>query len=371
MKILSTLLLAFCLITACSTVKEESRITEDFNYNWKFNLGDNTDAYKVEFNDGEWRTLNLPHDWSIEEGYQKEGTASSTGFVSGGIGWYRKSFKLPASDQGKQVRIVFDGVYNNSSVWINGHFLGKRPYGYSSFVYDLSKYLKYGDAENIIAVKVNRTNYVDSRWYTGSGIYRKVQLIKTAPLHIAQWGVQITTPEVTKEKATVDVKVSLTNTNGDDLKEVKINYQILNQNGNVVTQKVIDVKSEVEKNSLSIPNPMLWSLEKPNLYSLKVELLQGEKILDDASETFGVRTFNFDANTGFSLNGKKMKIKGVNLHHDAGAVGAAVPKGVWEYRVERLQSIGVNAIRFAHNPHSIELLEVSDEMGMLVMKFVL
>ncbi len=366
MKIFSTLTFIICLITSCATVKQESRIIEDFNYNWKFNLGDAPQAFSLDFDDANWDLLNLPHDWSIHEGYQKDGTASSTGFVPGGIGWYRKSFKLPEGDKGKKVSIMFDGVYNNSSVWINGHLLGKRPYGYSSFSYDLTDHLTYGDKENIISVKVNHKNYVDSRWYTGSGIYRKVQLIKTAQLHVAQWGVQITTPKVIKEQATVDVKVDLVNPKSK-FEDLKIKYQVFDQKGSLVKQEEAEVNNVSNKISLIIDNPTLWSLDSPNLYSLKVEVLSQGKLVDDVTEVFGIRTFDFDANTGFSLNGKRMKIKGVNLHHDAGAVGAAVPKSIWEYRIDRLKSIGVNAIRFAHNPHSKELLEACDEMGILVM----
>ncbi|WP_298319459.1 sugar-binding domain-containing protein [uncultured Aquimarina sp.] len=366
MKKLSYILVLLILIS-CSETNTE-RVVENFNDNWKFNLGNQPNAYKSSFDDTSWRTLNVPHDWSIEKGYKKEGeTASSTGFVQGGIGWYRKDFIVTEEDKGKEISVLFDGVYNNSSVWINGQFLGKRPNGYSSFSYDLSEHLNYDGTKNTIAVKVDRTAYVDSRWYTGSGIYRKVRLIKKSPINIAQWGVQITTPKVTESSATISVNTSLKN-NGKSNKNLSLVYTVSHNNVEIISKK-IDLKKTlvVPKMEIEIATPKLWSTEKSNLYSLKVALYQNNALVDNTTETFGIRTFNFDAKKGFTLNGKSLKIKGVNLHHDAGAVGAAVPKGIWEYRVNKLKSIGVNAIRFAHNPHSKELLEVCDEQGVLVM----
>ncbi len=358
------------VLSSCISTQEtfNSRSTEDFNQNWKFHLGEKTNAQENNFDDASWRTLSVPHDWSIEEGYQKENTAASTGFVPGGIGWYRKTFNLSESDKGKNVRILFDGVYNNSKVWINGQLLGERPNGYISFWYDLTPHLKYGKEENVIAVRVDRQMYIDARWYTGSGIYRKVQLIKTNPVHLAQWGVQITTPEVTKESATLSIASELASGATQDFSKVSIRYTVLNNNKTIVkgeTDKLSNAK--VSPFVLKIPNPELWSVDHPNLYQLVTQVVQDGKVVDETIETFGIRTFRFDSNKGFFLNGKNRKIKGVNLHHDAGAVGAAATKAIWEYRVDQLKSIGVNAIRFAHNPHAKELLEVCDEKGMLVM----
>ncbi|WP_341220729.1 sugar-binding domain-containing protein [Polaribacter atrinae] len=356
-------------IASCSK-KDNFRIVEDFNQNWKFSLANQSNSEAFNFDDTNWRTLNVPHDWSIEKGYQKEGeTASSTGFVVGGIGWYRKSFTLKAEDKEKYISVQFDGVYNNSEVWINGHFLGKRPNGYSSFSYNLSDYLKFDGSKNVIAVKVYRKAYADSRWYTGSGIYRKVQLIKQSKLHIAQWGVQITTPEVSEEKAVVHINTKLENASTKVFSNLSLNYKIIDNNGNEITKndKEISNIDEIANIEIDIKNPKLWSTKTANLYKLEVKLLQNGKIIDNSTETFGIRIIDFDANKGFFLNGKNVKIKGVNLHHEAGAVGAAVPKAIWEYRIKKLKSIGVNAIRFAHNPHAIELLEVCDAEGMLVM----
>ena len=361
-------LLGILCITSCSK-NDTNRIVEDFNDDWKFSLANESNAQEVTFNDKDWRVLNVPHDWSIEQGYKKEGTASSTGFVEGGIGWYRKSFTLNNDDKDKHITILFDGVYNNSEVWINGHFLGKRPYGYSSFSYNLTNHLNFDGSENIIAVKVNREAYADSRWYTGSGIYRKVQLIKKSKLHIAQWGIQITTPKITDENAVININTELENTSAKDLSNLSLSYKIMDNNGNEVSKndKTISNIEEIANIKIELKNPKLWSTETANLYKLEVNLLQNGKIIDNTTETFGIRTIRFDANKGFFLNGRNVKIKGVNLHHEAGAVGAAVPKGIWEYRIKILKSIGVNAIRFAHNPHAKELLEVCDSEGILVM----
>lgn len=353
------------LLAACQNDKS-AREVEDFNSAWKFHLGDVENAQELTYDDADWTTLNVPHDWSIEAGYQQEGTAASTGFVPGGIGWYRKTFDLPKSDEGKHISIVFDGVYNNSTVWINGHKLGFRPNGYSTFTYDLSPYLNF-ESSNTIAVEVDRKAYADSRWYTGSGIYRKVQLIKKQPLHIAQWGIRITTPDVSKEEASVNVKVDLENASNEIVGDVAVNLSIYDNAGELISvkQQILDQLSL--ETTLQVKTPQLWSVDSPSLYSLKAEVLHNNKLVDNTTETFGIRYFKFDANEGFSLNGKRMKLKGVNLHHDAGAVGSAVPKSLWEYRVDKLKSIGVNAIRMSHNPHSKELMEVCDEKGILVM----
>jgi len=367
MKILQLFLIIILGVTSCK--EGQSRSIEDFNYNWKFNLGDESKASEPDFNDNNWKSITVPHDWSIEAGYLKEGeTASSTGFVPGGIGWYRKAFTLNPEDKDKHISVLFDGVYNNSSVWINGHFLGKRPYGYSSFSYDLTNHLKI-EGDNVIAVKVDRKAYVDSRWYTGSGIYRKVQLIKKSKLHLKQWGIKITTPDVTEKSAKVAITTEINVLDILEYAKLSLRYLVEDFNGNAVTS-MEDQISNVEtvfNHQLTVNNPKLWSTLSPNLYTLKVELLHEGKVIDNTTEIFGIRTFNFDAKKGFFLNKKPLKIKGVNLHHDAGAVGTAVPKALWEYRVEQLKSIGVNAIRFAHNPHSVELLEVCDEKGILVM----
>ncbi|MDG1803908.1 sugar-binding domain-containing protein, partial [Flavicella sp.] len=368
MRIISLSITILLLFVACSQEKNNSRETIDFNKNWKFELVEDAKASSPSYDDSEWRVLDVPHDWSIEKGYNKEKGAASTGFVEGGMGWYRKHFSLSEEDKDKVIEVLFDGVYNNSSVWINGHFLGKRPYGYSSFSYNLTDYLNYDGSENILAVQVDRKAFIDSRWYTGSGIYRNVHLIKKNKMHIKQWGVQITIPVVSKDRAELAVVTNLSEAVGINSSDVLVKYSVFDADDNVVTttEQKAEGKSKLS-NTLLIENPRLWGVDSPNLYRLKVELLKSGEQIDVASEVFGIRTFNFDANKGFSLNGENMKIKGVNLHHDGGAVGAAVPKAIWEYRIDKLKSIGVNAVRMSHNPHSTELMEVCDEKGILVM----
>lgn len=368
MRNLFYIVITVLLFVSCKQTSSETRIVEDFNNDWKFSLVDNNEASKIEYSDVDWEQLNVPHDWSMELGYTQENSAASTGFVPGGIGWYRKAFKLSSDDKNRSISILFDGVYNNSKVWINGHLLGERPNGYSSFAYDLSDYLNFEGKDNVLAVKVDRTAYVDSRWYTGSGIYRKVQLIKTSPIHIAQWGIQITTPKVSNDFAEVTITTKLENNKNVPAENLTLKYSVIDETGVKVSEsnEVLD-NSLLNKTIIKVDKPALWDVENPNLYVLKVEVFQNKKLIDETTETFGIRSFNFDSNKGFFLNGKNLKIKGVNLHHDAGAVGTAVPKAVWEYRIDKLQSIGVNAVRMSHNPHSVELMEVCDEKGILVM----
>ncbi|EMI56862.1 sugar-binding domain-containing protein [Rhodopirellula sallentina] len=347
------------------------RVTEDFNFGWLFAKCDRSDGSIAVIPDADlkFQKINLPHDWSIRESYRQENTAASTGFLPGGVAWYRKSFRLPASDRGRNIRIEFDGVYCRSDVWINGHHLGFRPNGYSSFSYDLTPHLRFGDSTNEIIVKVDHSAYVDSRWYTGSGIYRNVRLVKTAPTHIPQWGVRVTTPLVREDHAAINVRVEIeksstqTTTAGEPIVEVCV-FEGDDRVSDIVRASKQD---DGYRANVGLPNPKRWSTESPFLYRLVVNVRDTEKTLDRVETTFGIRTIRFDADRGFFLNDVSTKIKGVNLHHDAGAIGAAVPKAVWRYRLAKLKSIGVNAIRMSHNPHSVELLDLCDEMGMLVM----
>ncbi|MGY0565834.1 MAG: glycoside hydrolase family 2 TIM barrel-domain containing protein, partial [Paraglaciecola chathamensis] len=256
-----------------------------------------------------------------------------------------------------------------AEVWINGHFAGGRPNGYSSFTVDLTSHAVVG--ENVVTVKVNRTAYNDARWYTGSGIYRDVRLIKTNKNHIGHWGVQVLTPKVSKNKATltINTKLVLTDLASQKEKELYLDIRILDPNGNEVETSSINVSTYYATHidsELSLQQPQLWSLEQPALYTAEVSLRRKNAVVDSTRTRFGVRSIAFDANRGFLLNGKSTELKGVNLHHDAGAVGAAVPKEIWRYRLEKLQSVGVNALRLAHNPHSTDLLDLADEMGFLV-----
>lgn len=364
MKLPISLLLIITAILVVSCAQAQHRTVEDFNFNWKFTKGEHVNAAAIAFDDAAWANVRLPHDWSIQAGYQPTGTAASTGFSEGGIGWYRKVFQIPKSDQGRVIWIEFDGVYCQSEVWINGTKLGLRPNGYASFSYDLTEHIQYG-ADNVIAVKVNHSAYADSRWYTGSGIYRDVRLVKTAKVHIPQWGVKMTTPEVDANKATVHIETEIQG--ADD--KVEIDISIFNQNQRLVSSLEGQLlgDNKVVTQDLIIENPDLWSIETPNLYTARIDVKHKGKVVDQLSQRFGIRTFRFDPDEGFFLNGNRVKIKGANLHHDVGALGAAATKASWEYRIAKLKSIGVNALRMAHNPHSPLLMDVCDEMGMLVM----
>lgn len=314
--------------------------------------------------DSAWETVRLPHDWSILAGYQRKHTAASTGFTEGGVGVYRKVFHVPQSDSGRVIWVEFDGVYCQSRVRINGTQLGVRPNGYASFSYNLTDHIRYGQ-DNEILVWVDHAAYADSRWYTGSGIYRDVRLVKVSETHIPHWGVKITTPEVVAEQATVHIESQI---EGAD-EHVTVDVSILDPAQNIVAS--VTGSSLTNKAlfalDLTIEHPKRWSIGSPSLYTTVISVRQNGKLVDQVEERFGIRTFRFDAREGFFLNDSSVNIKGVNLHHDVGALGAAATKASWAYRISRLKSVGVNAIRMAHNPHSPLLMEVCDEMGMLVM----
>jgi hypothetical protein len=344
------------------------RETKLFNSDWKFNLGDVSAAREKDFDDSHWRQLNLPHDWSIELNFDKK-YASSTAYLPGGIGWYRKSFDVPASFQNKDVSICFDSVYNNSEVWINGKYLGKRPYGYITFAYDLTPYILIGQ-KNTIAVRVDHSKFVDTRWYSGSGIYRNVWLSVTSKLHVNQWGTYITTPQVNASEAKIQVVTKLSN-KLNTVASAKVVLTVFDKDLKQVAEKesIIDIKessAQVDQ-TLEVKNPKLWSVETPNLYTLKTSVWVNGILTDETTEPFGIRTITFDSNKGFLLNGKSVKIKGVCLHHEAGCVGAAVPIKLWKIRLSKLKAAGCNAIRTSHNPVAPEFLDLCDQMGFLVM----
>jgi beta-galactosidase/beta-glucuronidase len=340
-----------------------------FNFDWKFLKGDNSDAFKQQFDDSEWRTLTLPHDWSIEGPFKKK-YASSTGYLPGGIGWYRKKFIVPDSLKGKKIFIQFDGIYKNSEVWINEQFLGKRPYGYSSFHYDLTPFLSFDNKENVIAVKVDHSDFADSRWYPGSGIYRNVFINLTDKLHIKPYGIFITTPKITTSEAEIQIQTSVKN-EYSDIAEIKIQHTIKDANGKEVivcsTLETIPANDEQEfSQAILLEQPNLWSPENPYLYSVETKVIKDGEVVDFETTRLGVRYFHFDVNSGFYLNGKNIKMKGVCIHHDAGCLGAAVPDKVWHRRLQLLKEAGVNAIRMSHNPPAPELLDMCDSYGFLV-----
>jgi beta-galactosidase len=350
-----------------------------FDKNWMFFKGDAVGADNPGFNDAAWQKLDLPHDWSIIGPVSHDNpTGRGGGYLPAGIGWYRKHFEVDAADAQKQVSIEFDGIMANSDVWVNGYNLGHRPYGYTILNYDLTGHLNFGKGKtNVIAVKADNSIQPASRYYTGAGIYRHVHLIITNPLHIAKWGVVVATPSVNPEKATVHIKTDIINEAKTPKKFVLLTKIHFNVNGHdgVITEtnegnsgkEVAVGKTTTIYNDLTVNHPELWTIDKPRLYCITSTLIVDGKIIDEQTTNFGIRTAEFDANQGFLLNGKKVMLKGVCLHHDGGAVGAAVPLSVWKRRLGILKSIGVNAIRTAHNPVAPEFLDLCDSMGFLVM----
>jgi len=366
--------LKLALLFICTVLVRINAYAQDqngslFNDGWRFHQGDLQNALSGKFNSADWKGVNIPHDWSIA-GPFSEDWASATGYLPGGIGWYKKSFTVPAAWKAKVVSVYFDGVYKNSTVYINGTLVGNRPNGFIPFEYDISKYLKY-NAANVILVKVDHSEFADSRWYTGSGIYRNVYLKVNNPLHIAKWGVKFTTPQITNTLAKAAVEVTLANQQKISSK-VNIDCKILDAKGKLVSSllKTISVGMEdsiVTSLEFPIKAPQLWSVNAPNLYQLEVNVLAQGKVLSTWKEQVGIRSIRFDADSGFYLNGKNLKLKGVCIHDDAGALGVAVPEGVWVRRLRLLKEAGCNSLRMSHNPHADYLYRLCDKMGFLVM----
>lgn len=366
------LILILVMAFACKKSEEAIRVRADFNAQWKFQLEDSENFKEAGYNDDNWRILNLPHDWSIEGKFSKDHPAGiGGGALPGGIGWYRKSFVLPEADAQKRIYITFDGVYHNSEVFINGHFLGKRPNGYIGFQYDMTDYLNFGDKPNMLAVRVDNSDQPNSRWYSGSGIYRNVWLEKTNPIHICLWGTHVTTSDVSAQSASVSLSVVLKNTTSQD-QELMIETTILDESRKAVAKtkdrlKVAAGDTASVFQSAKVPNPKLWSIETPHLYKAVSKIYLNNKVVDSYETLFGIRYFEFDSKKGFTLNGVPTKILGVCNHHDLGALGAAVNTRAIERQLEILKQMGANAIRTAHNPPAPELLQLCDRMGFLVM----
>ena len=357
-------LILFCTVGLC--YGQTGRKTESFNKGWKFFLGDDSLARTASYNDSKWRNLTLPHDWSIEGTFSdKNNTTQAEGGLPAGIGWYRKSFVIPTSAQNKQVFIDFDGIYRNSEVWINGHYLGKRPNGYISFSYELTPYLKFGKT-NEIAVKVDNSAQPNSRWYSGSGIYRNVWLTTVNKTHFVKWGTFITTPQISAQSAIVEVKTKLQNRVGGAVLKATI-YNAQHQVVASAQQILKSADDSVAHLSLHINQPVLWSVDRPYLYKTELTISKGNTVLDNKEINTGIRSFDFDATKGFSLNGQHLKIKGICLHHDLGALGAAVNTYAIARELRIMKDMGCNAIRTSHNPPAPEFLELCDKMGFLVM----
>ena len=373
MKKLAYLLCGVCclLLASCATSPENIRERVDFGEGWRFQLGDEPQAMNVAFADEDWRLLNLPHDWAIEGDFSEDNpSGTGGGALPGGIGWYRKTFVPEKADAGKQFRIVFDGVYMNSEVFINGVSLGHRPYGYITFSYDLTPHLKWGET-NVIAVWVDNSEQPNSRWYSGCGIYRNVWLVKTGAVHVAEWGTYVVSENVSDAQADLNIRTRVAN-ESDASVQVKVRSFLIDAEGQIVASGETECSVEAGKESetsqtLQVEQPELWSVDTPYIYTLLTEVVQDGKTVDRYETPVGIRSFSFDAEKGFTLNEKPMKINGVCMHHDLGCLGAAVNVRAIERQLEILKEMGCNGIRCSHNPPAPELLDLCDRMGFIVM----
>jgi beta-galactosidase len=344
------------------------RTTLPFDSGWRFLQAEAVGADKPEFADSAWRSVSLPHDWGIEGPFDEKAPAGGAGaFLPAGVGWYRKHFVLPADAGARRVFVEFDGVMANSEIWINGFSLGKRPNGYVSFRYELTGHLNSTGKENVLAVRADNEKQPASRWFAGAGINRHVRLLVMNDVHLEQWATFVTTPKPTAAEATVHVQTTVVNQSNAP-RTVTVNLAVWPSTApGVPAQTIAPGKSAEFQVELTVPNPKLWSLETPNLYQAHVWVRDASGELDDEAVPFGIREARFDADTGFWLNEKNFKIKGVCLHGDGGAVGTAVPIRVWERRLETLKRVGVNGIRAAHNPPDPAFLDLCDRMGFVVM----
>jgi beta-galactosidase len=369
------LLVGFALVflggdaTDIAMANESPRRRTCFDSDWRFQLADISQAKASDFDDAHWRRLQLPHDWSVEHPFSSD-YASGTGYLPGGVGWYRKAFYVSDDWRGREVLIEFDGVQRNSDVWINGHHLGHRPNGYISFQYRLTPHLRFGQ-KNVIAVRVAREEVADSRWYPGSGIYRHTWLTVVDPIHVDHWGVFITTPRVTDQRADITVSTTVRN-DSDKASSLRIVSTLLDPQGKAFSSQSTNATFQLgEKKTLVhwhvASAPVLWAINSPVLYSVVTRIYRDEALIDELNTPFGIRSFHFDPHKGFFLNGQSTLIKGVCMHHDAGVVGAAVPEGVLERRLQRVKSSGFNSVRCSHNPMAPEFYSICDRLGLLVM----
>ena len=358
-----------CMVCCLSIGATQVDRKQHFNDGWKFWLGDEATASTVGFDDASWRKLTLPHDWSIEHDFDvKYPSGNDGGYVMTGIGWYRKSFLVPASMVGTRLSLYFEGVYMNSEVFVNGQSVGKRPYGYSSFAYDITPYIKVGE-QNVVAVRVDNSKQRNCRWYTGAGIYRHVWLVTTEALHVAHWGTYITTPEVTKELAKVQVAVQVKNETEADKKAV-VSVSLQRKGVEVAKGSLpISVASLKENKaiiSLDVKNPELWSPDTPSLYEAHVTVEADGQVMDRVSEAFGIRTFTYSATDGFRLNGQPVLLNGGCAHHDNGVLGAKSFDAAEARKVRLMKEAGFNAVRTSHNLPSEAFLYECDRQGLLV-----
>ncbi len=343
--------------------------TQSFNDQWKFFYGEAPGAEQIDFNDNRWRKLDLPHDWAIEGPFDEKHNARCGGLPYTGTGWYRKDFTLPAGTENKVVNVIFDGAMNDAHVWVNGEFVGNRPYGYISFNYDISKYLKHDGSENVIAVRLNPKD-LSSRWYPGAGIYRNVWLSIDEPVHIPTWGTFVSTPSVTKDKATVETETEVKNTSNKEEK-VTLKYKVYSPDKELIVENSSEVivpagETGLASTWMDVMEPQRWDINTPYLYNLVTQIYVDGHMTDESETPFGIRSARFDTK-GFYLNGRRVQLNGVCLHHDNGPLGSAVYERADERKLEIMKSMGVNAIRTSHNPQSPEFLSLCDKLGLVVL----
>jgi len=354
--------------TAESGVGGHRRVS--FNEDWRFLKGEAAGAERTEFNDSEWRALDLPHDWAIEGPFDPKYNPHSGGLPYFGVGWYRKHFRLPDSASRQFYSVEFDGAMSNAQVWLNGQELGGRPYGYIGFAFDLTPHLLFARAENVLAVRLAPEDR-SSRWYPGAGIYRHVWLNVTGGVHVARWGTYVTTPAVSEARATVSVRTEIRNRTPQPAR-ITLETSILDHQGASVGREISDRTiaadaTEVVEAQVDVGNPRRWDIDRPYLYEVRSTIRENGRVLDQYTTPFGIRTIEFDKTRGFLLNGRHVGLQGVCLHHDLGSLGAAVNRRATERQLQIMKGMGVNAIRTSHNPPSPELLELCDRLGLMVM----
>lgn len=345
--------------------------------NWKFTNYDYGNAFKEHFNDENWKSITIPHDWAVKEDFNfthdiqltmvlqdgettpnyRTGRTGALPYV--GIGWYRTNLKVASSDLEQKVQLLFDGAMSNAKVYVNGNYVGERPYGYISFYFDVTKFLKPGD--NSIAIRLENFNS-QSRWYPGAGLYRKVSVLKTSRTHVKTWGTFVTTPKITKKNAEIHLDLEILGEGN-----CTIVNEVFSPDGKIVAQSIKEIELKAEQkisDDFKVKEPKLWDIKTPNLYKLKTSIIKEGITIDSYTTTFGIRNIRFELD-GFYLNNRRVKFKGVNMHHDFGPVGAAFHKELFVRQMKKMKEMGVNAIRFSHNPPAPEALDVCDEMGLL------
>ena len=361
--------------TAVAQSPASPRTTTSFDQGWATWAGDAAGVELESFDDTKWVAVDLPHDWSITQAFDKDAPAGGAGaFLPTGIVWYRKHFSTPDEARAKRLFVQFDGIMANSGVWINGHHLGHRPYGYVGLQYDLTPFLNFGAGKtNVIAVRADTAQQPASRFYAGTGIYRHVRLVSTGPVHVTHWGTFVTTPQVSADEATVHVQTEVIN-EGAEAADVRLSVDLIRPDGTVAatlpseSRQIAPGRTAMLSVERKLARPHLWNLDDPALYRADVRVVGSDgKVRDEDVTPFGVREARFEPETGFWLNGRPIKIKGVAIHADGGALGRAVPLAVWKQRLGALRRLGVNAIRTAHYPHAPEVLDLMDRMGFLVM----